>query len=207
MTDHPRIRILLAEDEPALGGILRDYLEGRGHHVTHVADGRAAIDALPTRAFDVALLDIVMPEADGLTVLRALRESSEPPEAIIITGNGTIDTAITALKLGAYDYMSKPYRMLEIEIQVRRAWEKRELLRQNSLLADRLQRAERVAELVTEDPAMRDVLALVERVAGAAAPVLVSGERGPGKRSIGPAIPLHSARAARSNVDYAGCDL
>lgn len=207
MTDHPRIRILLAEDEPALGGILRDYLEGRGHHVTHVADGRAAIDALATRAFDVALLDIVMPEADGLTVLRALRESSEPPEAIIITGNGTIDTAITALKLGAYDYMSKPYRMLEIEIQVRRAWEKRELLRQNSLLADRLQRAERVAELVTEDPAMRDVLALVERVAGAAAPVLVSGERGTGKRSIGRAIHRLSARAARSYVEFAVGDL
>lgn len=207
MTDQPRIRVLLAEDEPALGGILRDYLEGRGHLVTHVGDGRAAIEALASRAFDVALLDIVMPEADGLTVLRALRESPEPPEAIIITGNGTIDTAITALKLGAYDYMSKPYRMLEIEMQVRRAWEKRELLRQNSHLTDRLQRVERVAELVTEDPAMRDVLALVERVAGTAAPVLVSGERGTGKRSIGRAIHRLSARAARSYVEFAVGDL
>ncbi|MCU0624141.1 MAG: response regulator, partial [Gemmatimonadaceae bacterium] len=69
MTDLPRIRVLLAEDEAALGAILKDYLEGRGHHVTHVADGRAAIEALATQAFDVALLDIVMPEADGLTVL------------------------------------------------------------------------------------------------------------------------------------------
>jgi DNA-binding NtrC family response regulator len=207
VTDLPRIRVLLAEDEAALGAILKDYLEGRGHHVTHVADGRAAIEALATQAFDVALLDIVMPEADGLTVLKALRESPEPPEAIIITGNGTIDTAITALKLGAYDYMAKPYRMLEIEMQVRRAWEKRELLRQNSLLTDRLARAERVTELVAEDAAMRDVLALAERVAATAAPVLVTGERGTGKRSIARAIHRLSSRAARSYVEVACADL
>lgn len=207
MSDQPRIRVLLAEDEAALGAILKDYLEGRGHLVTHVSDGRAAIEALATRAFDVALLDIVMPEADGLTVLKALRESPEPPEAIIITGNGTIDTAITALKLGAYDYMAKPYRMLEIEMQVRRAWEKRELLRQNTLLTDRLERAERVTELVTEDPAMRDVLALAERVAGTTAPVLVTGERGTGKRSIARAIHRLSLRAARSFVEVACAEL
>jgi DNA-binding NtrC family response regulator len=201
VSDVPSIRVLLAEDEAALGAILTDYLTGRGHQVVHVTNGAAAIAALATQAFDVALLDIVMPEADGLTVLRELRRYPEPPEAIIITGNGTIDTAITALKLGAYDYMAKPYRMLEIEMQVRRAWEKRELLRQNSLLADRLARAERVTELVSGDPAMRDVLAFVERVAPLPSPVLVAGERGTGKRTVGQALHRLSARASRAYVE------
>lgn len=203
MSEVPRIRVLLAEDEAALGAILTDYLTGRGHQVVHVTTGTQAIAALATQPFDVALLDIVMPEADGLTVLRELRRHPEPPEAIIITGNGTIDTAITALKLGAYDYMAKPYRMLEIEMQVRRAWEKRELLRQNSLLADRLARAERVTEIASEEPAMREVLALIERLAPLSAPVLVTGERGTGKRTVGQALHRLSSRAARAYVEVA----
>jgi DNA-binding NtrC family response regulator len=198
MSEAPRIRVLLAEDERALGAILSDYLTQRGHHVVHVTDGRAALDALATQAFDVALLDIVMPEMDGLTVLRALRESAEPPEAIIITGNGTIDTAITALKLGAYDYMSKPYRMLEIEMQINRAWEKRELLRQNSLLADRLARADRVTEVRTTDPQMREVLSMVEQLAPTSSPVLITGERGTGRHLIAQAMHRLSPRASRA---------
>ena len=97
-------------------------------------DGRAALDALRADAYDVALLDIVMPEVDGLEVLRQVREQTAPPEVIIITGNGTIETAISAMKLGAYDYLSKPYRMAEIDVLLRRAWEKRQLARENALL-------------------------------------------------------------------------
>src|SRR5687768_6429484 len=125
MKDQPRIKVLIAEDEEHLGNILQHFLTGRGYQVTTTRDGRSALQAIRAEAYDVALLDIIMPEMDGLEVLRHVREEPSPPEVIIITGNGTIETAITAMKLGAYDYLSKPYRMAEIDVLVRRAWEKR----------------------------------------------------------------------------------
>ena len=121
MRENPRIKVLVAEDEANLGVILEGFLTGRGYTVTTVRDGRAALNALRAEAYDVALLDIVMPEMDGLEVLKHVRDEPAAPEIIIITGNGTVETAITAMKLGAYDYLSKPYRMAEIDVLVRRA--------------------------------------------------------------------------------------
>ena len=147
--DQTQIRVLLAEDEANLAQILGNFLSGQGHHLTTCGDGRAAIESLRTESFDVALLDIVMPDLDGLEVLRKLRDEADRPEVIIITGNGTIETAISAMKLGAYDYISKPYRMAEIDLLVRRAAEKRKLVRQNVLLETRLARVDEGAEFLT----------------------------------------------------------
>ena len=110
-TTGPRIKVLIAEDEEHLGTILDQFLLGRGYQDTVTRDGKTALTALRSEAYDVALLDIVMPEIDGLEVLRNIREDAAHPEVIIITGNGTIETAITAIRLGAYEYLSKPYRM------------------------------------------------------------------------------------------------
>ncbi len=183
MTD-TKIKVLVAEDEVHLGQILSNFLTGRGYGVTTVADGRAALDALRAEAFDVALLDIVMPELDGLEVLKQVRADADPPEVIIITGNGTIETAISAMKLGAYDYMSKPYRMAEIDVLVRRAWEKRRLSRENVLLQSQLQRAGGAAEILTQYAPMQAVLDVVGRVAPSDSPVLISGESGTGKELV-----------------------
>ena len=103
-----RIRILVAEDEENLAQILCTFLRGRGHYVVCVGDGKSALQAVRDEAFDVALVDIVMPEMDGLETLKHLRAEPDPPQVIIITGNGTVETAINAMKLGAYDYMAKP---------------------------------------------------------------------------------------------------
>ncbi|HTL94592.1 MAG TPA: sigma-54 dependent transcriptional regulator [Gemmatimonadaceae bacterium] len=201
MRGDARIKVLIAEDEPNLGALLEKFLAGRGHDVRTFTDGRAALDALRAEAFDVALLDIVMPELDGLEVLRQVREDVSPPEVIIITGNGTIETAISAMKLGAYDYLSKPYRMAEIEVLVRRAWEKRQLSIENTLLQSRLARADAAPEVVTQYAPMQAVLALVERVAKSDSAVLVSGESGTGKELIAHALHQLSHRAAGPLVD------
>jgi DNA-binding NtrC family response regulator len=141
----PPAHVLLAEDEEHLGAILESFLQGRGHRVARVADGRAAMHALHGTDFDVALLDLMMPELDGLDVLRGLAALADPPEAIVMTGNGTADVALAALQLGAYDYLSKPYRMAEVELLVCRAAEKRRLRREVAELRARLRSAGEVA--------------------------------------------------------------
>jgi two-component system, NtrC family, response regulator AtoC len=201
MRDDARIKVLIAEDEAHLGSILQKFLEGRGYQVVVHGDGRAALDALRAEAFDVALLDIVMPEMDGLEVLRQVREELSPPEVIIITGNGTIETAISAMKLGAYDYLAKPYRMAEIEVMVRRAWEKRELTRENALLHQRLSLVEASPEILTQYAPMQAVLALVERVARSDSAVLILGESGTGKELVARMLHRLSHRAAGPLVD------
>ncbi|MEP6989317.1 MAG: sigma-54 dependent transcriptional regulator, partial [bacterium] len=179
-----RIKVLVAEDEVHLGQILSNFLVGRGYGVHTVTDGRAALEALRAEAYDVALLDIVMPELDGLEVLKQVRADADPPEVIIITGNGTIETAISAMKLGAYDYMAKPYRMAEIDVLVRRAWEKRRLARENVLLQSQLERAGGATEIVTQYAPLQVVLDVVAKVAPSDSAVLITGESGTGKEIV-----------------------
>ncbi len=173
------IRVLIAEDEEHLGAILEHFLRGRGYTVTMCRDGRAALTELHAVPYDVALIDIVMPQMDGLEVLRHLQNEPAPPEVIIITGNGTIDTAITAIKLGAYDYISKPYRMAEIDVMVRRAWEKRELGKANVMLRARARALP--TSMTTRNAVMREAIGRLPELARSSAPVIVHGERGVGK--------------------------
>ena len=191
--DQP-IKLLIAEDELNLSELLTSYLEGRGHKVTVARDGRTALRILRTQPFDVALLDIVMPEMDGIEVLRHLREDPTPPECIIITGNGTVDTAIAAMRLGAYDYVAKPYRLAEIDVLVRRAWEKRSLASGNRLLAARLSRIDAAREFTSVYAPMQAVLAMARRVAASGAPVLITGEAGCGKSELARYIHRNSDR-------------
>jgi DNA-binding NtrC family response regulator len=195
------IRVLIAEDEANLGELLQSYLAGRGHKVTVTLDGRAALDALHSRPFDVALLDIVMPKLDGLEVLRQVRENPSPPECIIITGNGTIDTAIAAMKLGAYDYVSKPYRLAEIDVLVRRAWEKRRLTTDNRRLHTRLSRVDAARDFTSVYAPMQAVLALARNAAPGDSPVLITGEPGTGKSELARYIHAHSSRSSGPLVD------
>jgi DNA-binding NtrC family response regulator len=214
MTAAPRVKVLLAEDEHHLSSLLRDFLESRGFAVTVTHDGSAALHAMRSEAFDVALVDIVMPELDGLEVLRALRDEPSPPEVIVITGNGTIETAIAAMKLGAFDYLAKPYRMAEIEVLVRRAFDRRSLARENALLHTRLARVDPMPEIITTHESMQSVLDLIRRVAKSDSPVLITGESGTGKelvaralhygseRGAGPLVDINCAAIGGSNVEY-----
>lgn len=193
------IRVLVAEDEEHLGAILEHFLRGRGYAVTICRDGRSALDALMRVPFDVALLDVVMPELDGLEVLRRLQGDASRPEVIIITGNGTIDTAITAIRLGAYDYISKPYRMAEIDVMVRRAWEKRELGRVNTMMRRRLPHLP--AAISTNNARMRGIIARLDGAAPGTDTIVLSGERGTGKHHLARYVHARSGRPADALVE------
>jgi DNA-binding NtrC family response regulator len=187
------VRVLVAEDEPHLGTLLEQFLAGRGHVVTLVRDGRAALEALRTQEFDVALTDVQMPGPDGLALLAAARALRLAPEVIVATGNAAGETAVRALREGAYDAVAKPYRMVEIELLVRRAAEKRALRR--SALAARYADANAAS---LDDPALAALIAPVARVgeAEASAPALLLAEAGTGRRTL--------ARAWHAAVGRAG---
>ncbi len=189
-----RIKVLLAEDERNLSRILETQLRKRGFEVVAVPDGRAAVESLRAAEFDVALVDLVMPGVDGIGVLREAMELDAPPEVVIVTGNGTVETAIAAMKLGAYDYLTKPCRVAELDIVVRRAFEKRRLAVENVRLQTRLSRREEFPEIITASPAMEAVLELARKVAASDMAVLVVGESGTGKELVARAIHRLSPR-------------
>jgi DNA-binding NtrC family response regulator len=192
------VRVLVAEDEPHLGTLLEQFLTGRGHAVTLVRDGRAALDALRTQEFDVALTDVQMPGPDGLALLAAARALPMAPEVIVATGNAAGETAVRALREGAYDAVAKPYRMVEVELLVRRAAEKRTLRRR--ALAARYADASAAS---VDDPALLALLALLARTGPtappheteASAPLLLLGEPGTGRRTLARALHAGSGRA------------
>lgn len=198
----PRLagHILLAEDDRALAGILSEHLTALGHRVTSVADGRAALDALGVEPYDVALLDIVMPAPDGLEVLRALADDPDPPTVIIATGQGTIDSAVHAMRLGAFAYLAKPYRMAELDLVISRALEHRILAHQNATLRIQIARAEGEPEFLTQYAPLRAVFTLALATAERDGPVLIVGALGTGKCALARAMHARSARAARPFV-------
>ena len=153
------MRVLVAEDEEHLGAMLEAFLGGRGHAVRRVRDGRAAVDALLAERYDVALVDVMMPELDGLDVLRAMSGIAQPPEAILMTGSATTEVSQSARQLGAFDCLTKPYRMADVDVLVRRAAAKGELERERGRLRHRLARLAPAPRFVTSDERLLGVLA------------------------------------------------
>lgn len=199
----PPVRVLLAGDESGLGEVLEQYLASRGHRVTRVLDGRVALRTLRSQPFDVALLSIALPEIDGLEVLRQARAEPTSPECVIFTGNGTLDMVSAAMRLGAYDVLSRPYQLAAIEALVRRAWEKRRLTVDNRRLTSRLLRLDAVPEIRTVHAPLQAVLALAGRAAASNATLLIQGEPGTGKAALARALHHLSSRAAGPFVELA----
>ena len=200
MADAGSVRILVVEDDKALSEVLCDELRARGHMAVAaetVAEGR---EQLKQSDFEVALVDLMLPDGSGIDILRQVHDDDLPIEAIILTGYATVTTAIEAMKLGAYDYVTKPARMEEIEVLVQKAAEKARLRRENASLKVRLERQDAAQGIITEDPGMKDLLATVERVAPSDLPVLVQGETGTGKELVARALHRMSARAAEPFV-------
>jgi DNA-binding NtrC family response regulator len=192
---------LVAEDEANLRLVLQKELQRLGYRVQVAPDGEAALRRLEESNVDVLLCDINMPRMDGMELLRRVHERPNPPEVIMLTGNGTIETAVEAMKIGAYDYLTKPYTINELDVRVRQAAEKRRLRVDNQRLREQLARQSALPEIVSVSESMREAVRLVERVAPSDASVLITGESGTGKELIAHAIHRLSTRADSSFID------
>jgi DNA-binding NtrC family response regulator len=195
------INLLIAEDEKNLGLVLQKELSRLGHRVTLVHDAEAAIRTAREMEFDVALLDIMMPGRSGLEVLRELRGQEQPPEVLMMTGHATVETALQAMKLGAYDYLTKPCHIQELEAILNKAYEKRQLRRENLILRSQLNYKEKAPDIIVRSQKMLDILSLVRKVAASNAIVLVTGESGTGKELVANTIHCFSQRSGGSFID------
>jgi DNA-binding NtrC family response regulator len=194
-------RLLIAEDEANLRLVLQKELQRLGYRVQAAPDGEAALRKLEESNVDVLLCDINMPHMDGMELLRRVHERPNPPEVIMLTGQGTIETAVEAMKLGAYDYLTKPYSIGELDVRVRQAAEKRNLRVDNQRLRAQIERKSAVPEIISQSEAMAEAIRLVQRVAPSEASVLITGESGTGKELIAQAIHRLSNRANGAFID------
>ena len=196
-------KLLVVDDEKNLRLVVQKELSRQGHEVETASDGESAWEFLEAQDFDVLLCDINMPRLDGIGLLRRLREKSQnSPEVIMLTGQGTVESAIEAMKLGAYDYLTKPYRIAELAALVTQAAEKQQLKIDNQRLRAQLARTNHnLPEIVAQSPQMKEVLRLVQRVAPSDTSVLITGESGTGKELIAQAIHRLSRRSNKTFID------
>ncbi len=186
--------ILIADDEFSVRDALARWLRKDGYEVATAEDAHAALRLAAERAFDAAILDVKMPGMDGIELLGRLLERDPDLPAIIITAYASVDTAVSALKRGAFDYVTKPVDPEELSHLVARAIEQRRLRRENSTLRRTIDDLVTVDEIVGESPAIRKVMELVRHVAATDATVLVTGESGTGKELIARAVHANSER-------------
>jgi two-component system response regulator AtoC len=201
VSSNPNINLLIAEDEKNLGVVLQKEMSRLGHHVTLVHDAEAAIKVARESEFDVALLDIMMPGRGGLEVLRELRQQEQPPEVLMMTGHATVETALQAMKLGAYDYLTKPCHIRELEAIINKAYEKRQLRVENLILQSRLTYKEKAPDIVVRSQKMTDVMTLVRKIASSNATVLVTGDSGTGKELVANTVHCFSQRNGGPFID------
>jgi two-component system, NtrC family, response regulator AtoC len=194
------IRVLIADDERNLRELIVRELARRGHEVDGVGDGVAALERIRDGSYDVVVLDMRMPHKEGIDVLRELATFPEAPQVIMLTGFQEVSTAVEAMKLGAYDYLTKPTKIEELDVVVRKAAEKGQLVRENVALRAHAPGAAPFGGLLTQSARMHEILRIIDRVAPTDSAVLVLGESGTGKELVARAIHENSPRGPRAFV-------
>ncbi len=178
------VNILVVDDEEPVRRLLVKELSRKGFQADAVSSGEEALERLRKASYDVILLDIVMPGMDGLELMRRLSGDPALPKIIVLTGRATVDTAVEAMKNGAFDYMTKPYKLEELKIVIERAYEQRRLELEHQILRQEITRRDQEVELVGESDQHRKILELIEKIAPTDSTVLIQGESGTGKELV-----------------------
>jgi two-component system response regulator PilR (NtrC family) len=199
-TDHPPSKILVVDDERSMRELLAIVLRREGHDVKLAESGRAAVALLEREPVDLLISDIKMPDMSGVDVLRAAKRLDADVIGIMITAFASTDTAVEALRMGAYDYLSKPFDVDELKIVVRNALERTQLRQENVLLKRALQSSHRFTDIIGRSAPMLAVFQLIETVAATNSTVLITGESGTGKELVARAIHFNSLRRDRPFV-------
>jgi DNA-binding NtrC family response regulator len=197
------MKILIADDDKNLRLVLKNELADAGFDVSEAENGKKTIDMLKKDAYDVLILDLNMPKLNGIDVLKKTKKLEIPTETIILTAHATVSTAVEAMKLGAYDFVTKPFQIDQLIAISEKAFEKKNLVHENLLLKSHLKRQSTAKNIITKNPRMLELLETIEKASTSDLPILISGESGVGKeliaqtihntsdRSEGPFIPIN----------------
>jgi len=174
-------RILVIDDERSIRNTLKEIIEYEQHEVDVAENGIEGLDALGRNAYDIALLDIKMPEMDGIEVLQRINEKHPDVQVVMISGHGNVDTAVKALKLGAYDFIEKPLDLNRLLVTLRNALDRSELVQETKTLRRKISKK---YEMIGESTAIQRIKTMIEKVAPTEARVLITGENGTGKEVV-----------------------
>ncbi len=199
MADQP-LELLLVEDDEAFRATAARWMTKTGHRVEHVANGQEALLQFERKRFDVAIVDMNMPGITGLELLQRVKEAEVEVQMLILTGQATVENAVAAMKLGASDYLTKPFALAELERRARMAAERGQLLKENRQLRELIQRQQAKTKMIGQSRPMLDVFHLIDRVAATDKTVLIHGESGTGKELVARAVQEKSLRAGQPFV-------
>jgi DNA-binding NtrC family response regulator len=192
--------LLIVDDDEQLRQTLARRFQRQGLRVTQAARGEEALQQAADKRFDVALLDLNLPGMSGVELLGQLKERQPELEALLLTAHGSVETAIQAMKRGAYDYLAKPFHLPELEVHIQKAYEKVQLARRERQWVQQLSFESPRYRLVGSSAAMRKVVAMIEKVAATDATVLIRGASGTGKELVARALHTNSRRRERPLV-------
>ena len=193
-------RILIIEDEKSLREVLRILLEEEGYEITTASNGLEGMDYIQNDIFDLVVTDIKMPKADGFEVLKKVKGISPSTIVIMITAFGTTESTIEAMKLGAYDYIHKPFKIDEIRHVIQKAFEKKNLSEELSLLREKIKSSFGLENIIGKSLKMQELLTLIQKVAQSNSTVLITGESGCGKELVAAAMHNLSPRKNKNFV-------
>ena len=176
-----KARILIVDDEATIRDTLCTVLKEEGFDAESAENGRAALEKIQQNNYDLVITDLRMPEMDGLELLKAVKLNSPQTSVIIITAYGSMESAIEALRLGAFDYLIKPLDFDDVILRVRRLMEHRELVEENRILREAIEERYSFSHIIGESPAMKRVFRMIERVSQTRSNVLITGPAAPEK--------------------------
>ena len=198
MLAHKKIKILVVDDELSIRESLSGWLEQDGFEVESAANGLAALGMIQETRYDIMLIDVKMPEMDGLTLLKKLKEIEPDTAVVMMTAHGAIQDAVDAMRQGAYDYLLKPFDLEELSLTVDKLVRLQTLTMENLILKDRMATMTRFENLVGQSPPMLRLFEAIVDVAQSDATVLITGETGTGKELVAKSYPRPESALLRS---------